>query len=173
MGRVQKKKNITSKTKYRRRARHKANCKVQRRVKRVASRMIRTGQALTPAARAEHSDPRTVREYLGVTELRRLVKKAKERAANLERRRRNMLIPTTLGATPIIVRGAKQASLLGRYMSAVGQYLRTGDTKGLAKFKGRSIGRYSLITDPDTLSSLAQAGALQLDEIYALPESSS
>jgi hypothetical protein len=146
---------------------------VRRRVQRVASRMLRTGQPLTSAARAEHSDPRTVREYLGITELRRLIKKAKDRAAKLERRRRRMLIPTTLGSTPIIVRGSKQASLLGRYMSAIGQYLRTGDKKGLSNFRGRSIGRYPLITDPDTLTSLAQAGALQLDEIYAHPGSSS
>ena len=58
-------------------------------------------------------------------------------------------------------------------MSAVGQYLRTGKTEALHEFEGQSIAGHPLITDPDTLSSLAQAGALQLDEIYALPESSS
>jgi len=56
-------------------------------------------------------------------------------------------------------------------MSAVGKYLRTGDTDALDVFEGQSIAGHRLITDPDTLSSLAQAGALQLDEIYALPES--
>jgi len=58
-------------------------------------------------------------------------------------------------------------------MSAVGQYLRTGKTDALDEFEGQSIVGHRLITDPDTLSSLAQAGALQLDEIYALPDSSS
>jgi hypothetical protein len=172
MRRFKTKKRIRKQAQALNRAMH-VLAQVRRRVQRVARRMLQTGQPLTSAARAEHSDPRTVREYLGVTELRRLIKKAKERAAKLERRRRKMLIPTTLGVTPIIVRRSKQASLLGRYMSAVGQYLRTGDTKGLANFQGRSIGSYPLITDPDTLSSLAQAGALLLDEIYALPESSS
>ncbi len=71
------------------------------------------------------------------------------------------------------LRGSKQASQLGRYMSAVGRYLRTGDVEGLAAFEGKSIGGHALITDPDLLSFLAQAGALTLDEIYALPESSS
>ena len=79
----------------------------------------------------------------------------------------------TIGDTSVSVRGSKQASELGRYMSAVGKYLRTGDAEGLAEFQGKSIGGHPLITDPELLSSLAQAGALTLDEIYALPESSS
>jgi hypothetical protein len=58
-------------------------------------------------------------------------------------------------------------------MSAVGRYLRTGDVDGLAEFKGQSIEGHVLITDPEILSSLAQAGALTLDEIYAVPEASS
>jgi hypothetical protein len=83
-----------------------------------------------------------------------------------------MLIPTTVGNASVTVRGSKQASELGKYMSAVGKYLRTGDVEGLGKFEGKSIGGHSLITDPDLLSSLAQAGALTLDEIYAIPEAS-
>jgi hypothetical protein len=58
-------------------------------------------------------------------------------------------------------------------MSAVGKFLRTGDTRPLTKFKGKTIAGHGLITDPDMLSSLAQAGALQLEEIYAMPEQSS
>jgi len=58
-------------------------------------------------------------------------------------------------------------------MSAVGKYLRTGDVDGLAEFEGKSIGGHTLIIDADLLSSLAQAGALTLDEIYAVPEASS
>jgi len=58
-------------------------------------------------------------------------------------------------------------------MSAVGYFLRTGNAKRLKEFEGRSIAGHLLITDPETLTSLAQAGALQLDEIYAVPESSS
>ncbi|MBZ5689716.1 MAG: hypothetical protein LAP86_32360 [Acidobacteriia bacterium] len=84
-----------------------------------------------------------------------------------------MLVPTTVGNAPVTVRGSKQASELGKYMSAVGKYLRTGDVEALGKFEGKSIGGYPLITDPELLSSLAQAGALTLDEIYAIPEASS
>jgi hypothetical protein len=133
----------------------------------VLARMRRTGSSLTSAAKEEHIDPRTVRKYLRA-ELR-----GRSRATKADRRRRDMLIPTTLGNSPVTVRGSKQASQLGRYMSAVGKYLRTGDVDALAEFQGQSIGGHALITDPGTLSVLAQAGALTLDEIYALPESSS
>ena len=133
----------------------------------VLARMRRTGASVTAAAREEHIDPRTVRKYLK-GELRR-----RGRATRADRRKRDMLIPTALGNAPVSVRGSKQASQLGRYMSAVGKYLRTGDAEVLAEFEGQSIDGHPLITDADILSSLAQAGALTLDEIYAVPEASS
>ncbi len=138
----------------------------------VIARMRRTGQTLTAASRDEHIDPRTVRKYLG-TELRGPKLKRKVRPTKADRRRRDMLVPTALGTSPVVIRGSKQASELGRYMAAVGKYLRTGESGPLEKFRGKSIGGYVLITDLDTLGALAQAGALQLDQIYALPESSS
>jgi hypothetical protein len=132
--------------------------------------MRRTGRSLTAAAREEHIDPRTVRKYLGA-ELRTY--QGQHTPTKADRRRRTMLVPTALGTSPIAVRGSKQASKLGKYMSAVAKYLRTGDTGGLEQFQDASIGTTPLITDPDTLSSLAQAGSLQLDEIYAAPGVSS
>lgn len=83
-----------------------------------------------------------------------------------------MLVPTTAGNAPVTLKGSKQASELGKYMSAVGKYLRTGDIGALERFEGKSIAGHALIADPDLLSSLAQAGALTLDEIYAVPEAS-
>jgi hypothetical protein len=138
----------------------------------VLSRMRRTGATLTAASREEHIDPRTVKKYVA-TDLRRLKKGKQTVPTKSDRRRRRMLIPTALGTTPVIVSGSRKASLLGRYMSAVGQYLRTGNTQGLSAFKGKSIGGHDLITDPEILNVLAQAGSLQVEEIYALPESSS
>jgi hypothetical protein len=128
--------------------------------------MRRTGASLSAAAREEHIDPRTVRKYVK-GDLR-----GRGQPTKSDRRYRNMMIPTTLGNTPVRVRGSRQASQLGRYMSAVSTYLRTGDMEQLAEFDGKSIGEHILIADPDILSSLAQAGALTLDEIYALPEAS-
>ena len=142
----------------------------QNRALHVLARMRRTGETLTAAAREEHIDPRTVRKYLG-PELRGL-REGRTQPTKVDRRRRRMLVPTLLGNVPETIRGSKQASLLGRYMSAVGYFLRTGNAKRLKEFEGRSIAGHLLITDPETLTSLAQAGALQLDEIYALPEAS-
>ena len=39
-----------------------------------------------------------------------------------ERRQRQMLIPTSRGVTPTVIRGSEQASQLGRYMAAVGKF---------------------------------------------------
>jgi hypothetical protein len=137
----------------------------------VVARMRRTGQTLTTASREERIDPRTVRKYVG-GELRQLLA-GRVQPTKADRRRRDMLVPTTQGAAPVAIQGSAQASQLGRYMSAVGKYLRTGETDTLEEFAGQSIAGHPLITDPEQLSSLAQAGALQLDEIYALPGSSS
>jgi hypothetical protein len=133
----------------------------------VLARMRRTGESLTAASREEHIDPRTVRKYLK-TELR-----GRGEPTKVDRRNRNMLMPTALGNAPVRIRGSKKASELGKYMSAVGRYLRTGDVEALAGFEGKSMGGHAFITNPDLLSSLAQAGALTLDEIYAVPGASS
>jgi hypothetical protein len=146
--------------------------RVYNRALRVLANMRRTGAPLNVAAREEHIDPRTVRKYLG-SELKTKRGHRRTKPTKNDRRRRRMLIPTALGNTPTTVVGSKQASQLGRYMSAVGKHLRTGDSAALSEFKGQSIEGQLLITDPEILSSLAQAGGLTLDEIYAVPEASS
>ena len=135
----------------------------------VLARMRRTGQTLTAAAREEHIDPRTVKKHIGV-ELKRFAKEGTIRPTKSDQRTRQMLIPTSRGATPATVRGSAQASQLGRYMAAVGKFLRTGEADDLEEFEGQTLAGHPLITDPETLMSLAEAGALQLDSIYAVPE---
>ena len=111
----------------------------------VLARMRRTGDTLTVASREEHIDPRTVRKYVGA-ELKGLIE-GRTQPTKSDRRKRNMLIPTSLGPTPIVVRGSKQASQLGRYLSAVGKYLQTGNSDALEEFEGQSIAGHELITD--------------------------
>src|SRR5437899_2045678 len=82
---------------------------------RALANMRRTGVPLNAASREEHIDPRTVRKYLG-SELRTRTRGRTKPTKN-DRRARRMLVPTALGNSPITVRGSKQASLLGRYMS--------------------------------------------------------
>jgi hypothetical protein len=146
--------------------------KSYQRALRALARMRRTGEDLTTASREERTDPRTVRKYVG-TDLKRLRKDGKTLPTKSDRRRRRMVIPTPTGPVPASIHGPEPASQLGRYMSAVGTFLRTGETEDLDEFEGMSIAGHPLITDPDMLTSLADAGVLQLDSIYALPESSS
>jgi hypothetical protein len=153
------KSNIRSKSQTRDRALH------------VLARMRRKGMTLSAASHEERMDPRTVRKYLGA-ELRRQ-DKSRPQPTKTDRLRRDMLIPTSQGAETFTIRGSAEASRLGRYMSAVGKYFHTGDTDALEEFAGQSIAGHRLITDPSTLNHLAAAGSLQLDSIYALPESSS
>jgi hypothetical protein len=80
-----------------------------------------------------------------------------------------MQVPTGHGYEPTNVRGAKQAKILARYTSAVGHFLRTGETDRLAEFMEQRIAGRSLITDPEILTELAQAGLLELDELYVHP----
>ena len=131
---------------------------------RVLARM-RRGQTLTAASREEHIDPRTVRSLLGA-ELTDV--KGRIQATPSDQKRRRMLIPTLKGTTPATIRGSAQASRLGQYMAAVGKFLRTGEAEDLEEFEGQSIAGHPLITDPDELSELAEAGTLQLDSIYAV-----
>ncbi len=138
----------------------------------VLARMRRAGETLTSASREEHTDPRTVRKYLG-PDLRKSAGHKGPQPTEADRRVRHMLIPSALGNVPVIVRGSRRASRLGRYMSAVGKYLRTGEIAALSEFETKSIAGHRLITDPETLSALAQAGALELDQIYAVPAVSS
>ena len=69
------------------------------------------------------------------------------------------------------VYGSKASSKLSKYANAINRYLRTGDTSRIRPFKGKTVRvggkRIELITDPATLSSLAQAGALRVDQLYA------
>src|SRR5438270_2873410 len=103
-----------------------SNAEVRNRALHVLARMRRTGDSLTAAAREEHMDPRTVRKYVG-SQLRESTDGSTE-PIKADRRARKMLVPTRNGPTPVEIRGSKRASQLGRYMSAVGIFLRKGKT---------------------------------------------
>ena len=115
----------------------------------VLARMRRTDATLTAAAREEHIDPRTVKEYLA-SELRGIREEGRTLPTKSDRRRRDMLIPTMEGMSPEPVHGSKEASRLGRYMAALSKHLR--DRKYLdvlREFEGQSIAGHLLITDPE------------------------
>jgi hypothetical protein len=79
----------------------------------------------------------------------------------------------TNGKQVAITVRSKSASLIGRYMSAVGQFLKTNDPKFLAEFRDRSVkdarGKtYEFETNPNALYQLSSAGNEPFEEIYRI-----
>ena len=65
------------------------------------------------------------------------------------------------------------ASLIGRYMAAVGQFLKSNDRKLLQPFVGQSVAEISgkafpLETNPNTLYRLASAGGETFEQVYRI-----
>jgi hypothetical protein len=125
--------------------------------------MARTGASPTAAARAEHIDLRTVHKYLG---------------DNLKRNDtdsliREMFVLTALGPVSVRIRGSRVASQLGKHAAAVQHFLRSGDSSRLVPFQGERVAGYELIVDTKLLSTLAEAGALRLDDLYSTPKRTS
>jgi hypothetical protein len=122
------------------------------------------------ACRLAHIKPVTFQRYVGRA-VRQERPGGRYHSLNTDKFRRDLQVPTLLGPMPVPVRGLKNARDVSEYSNAVGVYLRTGKTKQLARFKGNKVGprgqQVELITDPDTLTMLAQSGALQLDQLYS------
>lgn len=137
---------------------------------RALTLMRREKLSRAEACRLEHIKPATFLHYVG-----RAVRQDKPggryHATATDRFRRDLQIPTALGPMQVPVYGSKVATDLSNYANAINRYLRTGDTSRLQAFKGKTIRvgreRIELITDPGTLSSLAQAGVLRVDQLYA------
>ena len=70
------------------------------------------------------------------------------------------------GYMPVVVRSSKQAKLDSRHLIAVSRFLRIGDTDLLKPFVGKRVGGVELLTDPDRLRELAEAGLIKLDALY-------
>ena len=135
----------------------------------VLAHMRREHLSLAEASRLEHIKPGTVLRYVG-SALRRDKPGGRFRATRSDRFKREFQIPA-LGPAKVPVYGSKAASELSEYANAINHYLRAGDASRLEKFKGKTIrvqGRtIELTTDPSTLSTLAEADALRLDQLYA------
>ena len=79
-----------------------------------------------------------------------------------------MNVLTEDGHQPTLVKGWRERSRLGRYDNALKRF-RGGERGALAElmsFKGQKVGGKELITDPDILMTLEEAGLLDFDELY-------
>jgi hypothetical protein len=128
------------------------------------------GLSLTRATRLVRTTPRTVRKYVGGT----LKKKSSGRyaATSSDRLTRHVWLLTKDGKVEIAVRGSRPASRVARYMAAINQYLLTGETEALDKFRGQTIRTrnvtYHFLTDLGVLDRLAHAGEVSFERLYVL-----
>ena len=134
------------------------------------SLMRREKISLAEASRLEHIKPATLLRHVG-SAIRQDKSGGRYRATKSDRLRRDVQIPTVLGEKTISVSGSKAATEIAEYQNAVARYLRKGDASKLKRFRGKNVGigknKVELITDPAVLSSLALAGTLQFDQLYA------
>jgi hypothetical protein len=121
-------------------------------------------ESLSQAARGEHTTPRTVRKLLG-----RQLKRGTSghySATRGDTLRRDLNVLGYDAYEPVSVRSSKQAQLASEHLIAVNRFLRTGDTEWLKPFVGKRVGGVELLTDPDRLHELADAGLVKLDALY-------
>jgi hypothetical protein len=132
--------------------------------------MRRDKLSLAEACRLEHIKPTTFLRHVG-SAVQHGKPGGRYQATAGDRFRRDLQIPTALGPTALPIYGSKNAKEISNYLNAIALYLRKGDTSRLERFKGKTVGvrgqKIELITDPETLSSLALASALQFDQLYA------
>jgi len=80
-----------------------------------------------------------------------------------------MTILTPLGPVSDVVRGSKERRLLSLYDAALRRWRLglEGADQELLSFQGKKVGRHVLITDPDLLIELEEAGQLDFDTLYS------
>jgi len=85
---------------------------------------------------------------------------------------RILRVPAPDGMREIGVRGLRQATVVSNYWAAVHRYLGTGDRSGLEEFRGKYLKAADgenvlLLTEPEELDRLGNAGVLSFESIYA------
>ena len=131
---------------------------------------MRAGASRRQASFKFNLDPRKV-EQLARPALRKL-RNGRWTAKPKDRLLRVVVIPTRKGLREIGVRDSRQASLIGRYWTAVDRYRDTGDASALREFRGKYIvdvtgKQFRLLTDPRVLDRLGSAGVLSFESLYA------
>jgi hypothetical protein len=131
---------------------------------------VRSGGSLSKVARKYNRNPRKVLRA-AQTAFRKL-KNGRYAVKNSDRILRVLVMPTRKGLREIGVRDSRQASLIGRYWTAVERYRDTGDASALKEFRGKHVidatgKRVRLLTDRRALDHLGSAGVLSFETLYA------
>jgi predicted ArsR family transcriptional regulator len=100
-------------------------------------RKVRQGSSLSSAAKEIGISPSTAKNHLG----KALVKSnaSKYQAKPTDKISRSMVIYRNGKQVAITVKDSKTASTIGQYFNAVREYLNSGDSSGLKKFKKSKI----------------------------------
>jgi hypothetical protein len=132
--------------------------------------LMRKGESMSSACRAEHIKPDTFRRYVG-SAVRHDKPGGRFRVTKTDALRRELQVHTAEGPVNVTAKGIKAAREFSAHANAIAHFNRTGDTSRLKRFKGRTFTasgrRYEFLTNPDTLMELAEADALRLDSLYA------
>jgi hypothetical protein len=133
----------------------------------VVARMRRDKLSLARAAREEHIKPGTALRYVG-NAIQRSGPGKPWKATKSDRLGASMTVLTAQGPTTVIVSGSVERTRLARYDIALRRWRadEDGADKELMAFQGQTVGGHVLITDPDLLIQLEEAGQLDFDTLY-------
>jgi hypothetical protein len=125
--------------------------------------LMRRGESMSAACRAEHIKPETFLRHVGRA-VRHDKPGGRYRVARTDTLRRDLEVQTPDGPIHVSAKGIKAAREFAVHANAIAHFNRTGDESRLKRFKGKTfkVGRkrYEFLTDPDALMVLADADAL-------------
>jgi len=131
---------------------------------------MRAGASRSQASRKFHLDPRKLSE-LARPALRKL-RNGRRAAKSYDRLLRVLALPSRKGLIEVGTRDSRQATVIGKYWTAVDRYRDTGDASALREFRGKHVidangRRIRLLTDLHELDRLGSAGVLSFESLYA------
>ncbi len=132
---------------------------------------MRRGKSLKASARSAHVAPERLRKYATQTGV---VQKQRRRwVVKDDRRSRELQIFSDRRALTIVVPGYAEAELVGRYMAAVSEFLRTNDASNLRPFVGEQVAdvngvSYLLETRPNILYRIHASGVEPFEQVYRI-----
>ena len=132
--------------------------------------LIRNQRTLTGAARDIGVSPERLRHYVAHTGI---VEKQGRRWVVTEDRRTRQMLLFSAGQTLQVLVSLEAASLIGRYMAAVGRFLETNDPVHLQPFAGQSVvdvygTAHPFETRPNVLYRLDATGGETFEQVYRI-----
>jgi len=129
--------------------------------------MRREKISLAKAAKLEHIKQSTFLRYAGTAVYRSGPGKP-WRATKSDRLSAKMTVLTLQGPVFEVVRGSVERTRLGLYDIALRKFRagEDGAVEELKKFEGQTVAGHVLITEPNLLIQLEEAGQLDFDELY-------